>query len=444
MSDSTPTQCPECGTAQQSDAPFCENCGYRLGRTETDLEGYRILPRQPRPDAATTEVEHPEVKLSVRDDAVAATAVEGLPAVERGRHRANAQHQSVRTFHEGMESLDEPSVPTERGHEPIPTPASLAADSFIPASERSGLTQMTLESEQPSRLIVWSTLWLASVAAVAMVVWFYARPAGDDATTAAAAIRITPPPVRVPAGPFLEGLDEQIRSFILTACLNQSEDNDVCDQDKLLRGEFPQKTVELGAYRIDATEVTVEAWQRCVRQNDCLPINYKACQVYTHQGLQTALRVPKSVQEPNVPVTCVTRAEAQAFCVANDGSLPTHSQWERAARGTDGRLFPWGVSWTPQAANWGELDVARVPVLGKIDGHEWSAPPATYPDGKSPVGAYDVAGNVAEWVVGDDPIRGHARGGSWASNPFDLRTTGRLELRADARRADVGFRCVYE
>jgi formylglycine-generating enzyme required for sulfatase activity len=144
-----------------------------------------------------------------------------------------------------------------------------------------------------------------------------------------------------------------------------------------------------------------------------------------------------------MPVSCVTRSQAAAFCAFEKGALPTAEQWEKAARGVRGSLFPWGDAWSPNVANWGEVDVIQTLVLGRLDGHEWVAPAASFDDGKSPFGIYDMAGNVAEWVAGEDQVTGEVRGGAWSSLPFDLRTTVRQELSIDMRRADVGFRCAY-
>ena len=132
------------------------------------------------------------------------------------------------------------------------------------------------------------------------------------------------------------------------------------------------------------------------------------------------------------------------YCAFVEGKLPSHNQWEKAARGVEGGLFPWGDLWAGDLANWGELDILRSSAVGKLDGFEWIAPPGHYPAGKSPYGVLDMAGNVAEWIQSDDPLVGYARGGSWISNPFDLRATGRLRIRAADRRTDVGFRCAYE
>jgi formylglycine-generating enzyme required for sulfatase activity len=251
----------------------------------------------------------------------------------------------------------------------------------------------------------------------------------------------------------LRGLDESVRSFIMQMCERVDDAPDEnCDHDELFNGEFPQESVDLEAFEIDAGEVTVGAYRKCVDAGECSAIDYKNCAVWTHLGLQVALRVPRSLQRPAAPVTCVNLAQAKDYCEFAGGALPTHDQWEKAARGDDARLFPWGNAWSSDVANWAEMDLIQNPVVGRLDGFARVAPPGSFPDGKSPFGAYDMAGNVAEWVVSandstnDDSAgdsKAGARGGSWTSHPFDLRVTQRMEIDPDATRTDVGFRCAY-
>lgn len=430
MSDAQTITCPECGSAQRADAPFCDNCGFRLGRPETSDVGL-----------ADTEVERPAVRPSdlsgaktIDDSAVASRAVEteieGFEAIPKEMdHRG----LSETTFNEGVVPPSA-AVPTEPGN------PAVSSDPNEPYS--SGLyTAPVLQSESRSRVVLWAVLWVVSVVAVAMGAFYFARSQAPGTENPDEERIVEHAVVEVPAGSFPRGLSESTRAFILRTCLKSADDRSQCDQQKLLAGEYPQESVSLEAFGIDDSEVTVGQWEQCVVAGDCQPIDFKNCRVYTHQGLQISLRVPRSLQQSTVAATCVSRDEAAAYCGWAGGRLPTHDEWERAARGTEDRLFPWGASWDPTLANWGEADVARVPVVGKIDGFAWVAPPGQYPDGKSPAGLFDVAGNVAEWVA-DEPVA--ARGGAWTSNPFDLRTTGRLALEAGDRRTDVGFRCAYD
>ena len=89
--------------------------------------------------------------------------------------------------------------------------------------------------------------------------------------------------------------------------------------------------------------------------------------------------------------------------------------------------------------------MTRTAIVGKLDGYERAAPSGSFgTKSASPYGVYDMAGNVAEWVRSDDPAGKEvtARGGSWRSNPLELRVTRRLFLNPGERRTDVGLRCA--
>ncbi len=471
--------CPECNAPNRQGDPFCENCGYRLGRPETAFEGYQAVPKELARRAKE------------RDSKKAETAPEH-ESIERDKPTTKPERLKIvpaggATMPEGHRAVS-PDKSTVREHPPLEdgtlveglapvSPANFTAQTSKPETERNpaydpsmfGETRMeepaaeaaAEESPDDSANIVPASqahrhadptsgssgaiiamLWVASLGVAVTATWFLASdreatdPVGDG-------FAVAPKKVEIPAGKFKAGLDEKVRSLILLSCQKMSADpGEECEQDKLLGGEFPEREVELAAYSIDNSEVTVSAYSECVKAGKCSQPNWESCKVYTHQGYQFALRVPKALKEPNVPMTCITRDEAAAFCEYAGGSLPTNDEWEKAARGTDARMFPWGNNWASNLANWAEEDIFRTPVVGELDGFASVALPGQFPEGKSPFGLYDTSGNVAEWVSdGDDGI---ARGGAWTSQPFDLRVTGRFELDPKTRRTDVGLRCKYE
>jgi formylglycine-generating enzyme required for sulfatase activity len=138
----------------------------------------------------------------------------------------------------------------------------------------------------------------------------------------------------------------------------------------------------------------------------------------------------------------MTRAEAQAYCQSHGGRLPTEDEWIVAAASAANppRRYPWGDTGAVcRRAAWG---LKAGPCAKGGDGPDTVG---SHPDGDSPLGLHDMAGNVAEWVA-EEVGRGEglAKGGSWRDSlATDLRIWARLELPPDALDARVGMRCAY-
>lgn len=148
------------------------------------------------------------------------------------------------------------------------------------------------------------------------------------------------------------------------------------------------------------------------------------------------------------PVIQISARDADAFCAHYGMRLPSEDEWEYAARGRDARRYPWGND-TPRAkddrrANFGTIACCAADAS---DGYLRTAPVGSYPQGVSPFGLHDMAGNVWEWT--SSPFPGQAnfrvlRGGGWGNNPYCLRTAYRHGNRPTTSLDMVGFRCAAD
>ncbi|MGH8248789.1 MAG: formylglycine-generating enzyme family protein, partial [Gammaproteobacteria bacterium] len=226
--------------------------------------------------------------------------------------------------------------------------------------------------------------------------------------------------VYVPAGDYLMGIN-----------LNKTEADNA-----------PAHLVALDGFWIDQAEITNGQYARCVALDACAPPHQEG---YAPHVFNDSL-----VQDE--PVTGVDWEQARAYCEWIEGRLPTEAEWEKAARGTDGRLYPWGD--TAPDCSWLNLSGCFQPPA--------SAPVRSYPDGASPYRVLDMAGNVFEWT-GDwydanyysvspaqdpeGPSEGTmrvVRGSSFQSGPEAAPIILRQPLEPDLHRVDLGFRCVLE
>ncbi|HMQ51758.1 MAG TPA: SUMF1/EgtB/PvdO family nonheme iron enzyme [Anaerolineae bacterium] len=209
--------------------------------------------------------------------------------------------------------------------------------------------------------------------------------------------------------------------------------------------EKPQHTVYLADYWIDQTEVTNAEYQRCVERGGCT--RNRAV-----KGLFTGL---------TAPVVGVRWEQAAAYCAWAGGRLPTEAEWEKAARGIDGRRFPWGNEFDGSRLNYCDANcIADWRDFQGDDGFRYTAPVGSYPAGASPYGALDMSGNVWEWTATWYDAQSYAtatyhnptgpehgvqrviRGGSWLYRGQSLRAARRHKDVPTSHYDNIGFRCA--
>jgi formylglycine-generating enzyme required for sulfatase activity len=204
--------------------------------------------------------------------------------------------------------------------------------------------------------------------------------------------------------------------------------------------EQPVKTIHLDAYAIDKYEVTnhqYEAFTAATGHRKAGPPSRYAKNMVRMRGV-------------NQPVVYVSWDDAVAYCTWKGKRLPTEAEWEKAMRGTDKRLWPWGNEIDPLGSNWA---VAK-------DGYDVTAPVGSFARDVSPFGVADGAGNVSEWVAdwyGETVYRDPAdrnprgpefgtyrvlRGGGYTTSGTDVRVTSRSKMVPDFRDETIGFRCA--
>jgi formylglycine-generating enzyme required for sulfatase activity len=182
----------------------------------------------------------------------------------------------------------------------------------------------------------------------------------------------------------------------------------------------PARLVELKAFELDETEVTVDAYRTCVTAGTC--------------------RQPATGSECNWdkpdrgdhPVNCVDWAQATTYCGWVGKRLPTEEEWEAAARGATGRDYPWGNAPPRDQLCWSATSGGHTCPVGK------------YAAGNTPEGLKDMAGNVWEWTSSNYESEGRVvRGGSWYDSYFtNVHAAYRGKSAPGDRYSALGFRCA--
>ena len=210
----------------------------------------------------------------------------------------------------------------------------------------------------------------------------------------------------------------------------------------------PARKVNVDAFYIDKHEVTNAQFQEFI-----LADGYKKREYWTKEGwrfiekkrfisvypTQETYKIEKPLgfggntvsTAPDHPVIGVSWYEAAAYAKWAGKRLPTEAEWEKAARGTDARIYPWG----------NKFDFSK---LKYFPHHDKLSPVGSYPKGASPYGVLDMAGSVSEWCADSDKEKKIVRGGGWNAIRLQLRCTYRETYLRTYRFYNLGFRCVKD
>jgi formylglycine-generating enzyme required for sulfatase activity len=222
--------------------------------------------------------------------------------------------------------------------------------------------------------------------------------------------------------------------------------------------EGPAHEVVLDAYWIDQTEITNRMYAMCVASAGCQPP--------MEAGSETRRTYYEDDRYAEYPVLHVDWGMASAYCTWAEARLPTEAEWEKAARGLDGRIYPWGDEWDVHSRRRLNFSDVNDPHGGSDpeanDGFAETAPVASFEAGRSAYGVSDMAGNVWEWVAdwyaadyySHSPTNNPAgpasgemrslRGGSWVASQLVFRTFNRNGLDPTRSATGLGFRCAQD
>jgi len=239
--------------------------------------------------------------------------------------------------------------------------------------------------------------------------------------------------ILIPAGEFLMGSTQQ-------EIVDTWRQNDGGWKKEDYTSAYPQRKITLGDFYIDKKEVSNGDYKMFVEAT-----GRHAPSLWDDHALNS----------PSQPVIGIDWNDADDYCRWTNKRLPSEAEWEKAARGADGRIWPWGNIWDPAKDNHGK---GAGDGLDESDGWKYTAPVGTEL-GVSPHGVLNMAGNVYEWTADDfnaypendkyiqeDFDKGFKtlRGGAYDDGISEQRASTRCGFRKDYKDVDVGFRCVRD
>lgn len=217
--------------------------------------------------------------------------------------------------------------------------------------------------------------------------------------------------ILIPAGKFIYGMNKPKRDSIIKSLNNPLL--------QIFNYEFPESKKYLNSYYIDKYEITNKQYAQFLKETGHRKPKYWSTRLYN---------------QPDQPVVGIGWADAEKYAEWAGKRLPSEEEWEKAARGTDGRIWPWGNKSNGDNYN------------GSSQGNYAPMAVGSFPAGASPYGLMDMAGNVYEMTTGSWGVAGKAmRGGSYLNSGAYTRTMFRWAMDDEENGAEyLGFRCVMD
>jgi formylglycine-generating enzyme required for sulfatase activity len=425
------------------------------------------------------------------NDDVPQKTVDGEVCVNSGRPR-NVSSEAVEPSGSGDADPHEAVGEKDVDGEPLAPPPPPQYGTILPAPISSGSLEAVVAHDPPRRRTGVLAMGLAIAAALGLGGFLLGRTDGGEETTGrdaslspvpdkSAAVggaqgvaspspsAPTPEPAAAPKGPRCP------ESMVYVGGGKFFMGTDATDP--VLESANPAHQVSVGPYCIDKTEVTVRAYRECSRIGECKRAfrdtwwprgDRNEASWETDRSLHSALCNERYDTRDDHPINCVTWTQADRYCAWRDAALPSEAQWEYAARGTDGRTYPWGDDEPGserlngcgiECRTWrDDAGLEGTPVLyEEDDGFVATAPVGSFPAGTAAAGLVDMAGNVFEWTAdrfepyvtprdgdgsGGKPRR-VIRGGAFNSfMPQFADPAFRFGQEPDAYTHGIGFRCA--
>ncbi|MGH9768242.1 MAG: SUMF1/EgtB/PvdO family nonheme iron enzyme, partial [Blastocatellia bacterium] len=437
--------CKRCGATAKPFSRYCETCGNTLDLSkeappiepaEDEVEKPVITGKLTVPPAAAafrTQTDSPTGRLqaSLSDRGPRPAAVEPLAEIERTGRKTMAINDSLTT---NFPNSTDPLIarPTD------PNPETMITT--LPDAVSVGAEQSIERSDSQGAIVVWMIIATLAVAAgfVAWRLWTGQKNSSlsGSPSLSQSSNQSTPQPENA-----LLGATPETAAGPNRAVAPGTPDGMVLVPGGVFRMgrndgdefESPAHDVEINPFFIDRTEVTNEEYQRFVSAT-----GYRA-PAHWADG-----KIPDG--QTKFPVVNVTWDDANAYARWANKRLPTEAEWEFAARGSDGRIYPWGNNWRQDYANAGRSRNGGLVETG------------SYAPGASPFGALDMCGNAWEWTSSDFkdyPGKKTAsslasagfkviRGGAFDAAQKNVTTTYRGAISPDSVPDKTGFRCARD